>query len=119
MLRPERESRPVASGPAESISTAIKAAGPIVPLGTDILRELDALAAHVDGAFVVVVKVNGARYRRRCYLTAKAAENAARRAVERGEDAVIYMAELKPLWRIKGGTGRADEIDALAARGLR
>lgn len=90
-----------------------------VPLGADILGELDALAAHVDGAFVVVVKVNGARYRRRCYLTAKAAESAAHKAVARGEDVVVYMAELKPLWRIKGGSGMADEITDLAARGLR
>lgn len=72
-------------------------------LGPDVLGDLDALAAHVDGAFVVVVRVNGPRYRRRCYLTAKAAENAARRAVERGENATVYMAELKPLYRIHGG----------------
>lgn len=74
-----------------------------VSLTRDVLGELDALAAHVDGAFVVVVKVNGARYRRRCYLTAKAAESASQKAVARGEDVVVYMAELKPLWRIKGG----------------
>ncbi len=105
-MLPERESRPTATnGDPASVSTAIKNK-PIVPLGTDILRELDALAAHVDGAFVVVVKVNGARYRRRCYLTAKAAENAARKATERGENVVVYMAELKPLYRLLGGEDR-------------
>ncbi len=74
-----------------------------VSLGADVLGELDALAAHVDGAFVVVVKVTGGHYRRRCYLTAAAAENAARKATDRGENAVVYLAELKPLWRIVGG----------------
>ncbi len=69
----------------------------------EVLGELDALAAHVDGAFVVVVKVTGGHYRRRCYLTAAAAENAARKATDRGENAVVYLAELKPLWRIVGG----------------
>jgi hypothetical protein len=92
------EGRPLAGPPSNVNNTDSH----IVPLGTDVLRELDALAAHVDGAFVVVVKVNGPRYRRRCYLTAKAAENAARKAVERGEAATVYMAELKPLWRVSG-----------------
>lgn len=39
MLRPERESRPVASGPAESISTAIKATSPILSPEPDTLLE--------------------------------------------------------------------------------
>ena len=101
MGRPDHDrGRPLA-GPASNVITDGDAV--IVPLPADILRDLDALAAHVDGAFVVVVKVSGTKYRRRCYLTAKAAENAARRATERGESATVYMAELKPLWRIAGG----------------
>lgn len=87
----------------EGPSNVVNRDATMVTLGADVLRELDALAAHVDGAFVVVVKVSGERYRRRCYLTAKAAENAARRAVERGETATVYMAELKPLFRLIGG----------------
>ncbi len=67
------------------------------------LGDLDALAAHVDGAFVVVVQVTGDHYRRRCYLTAKAAEAAARKATDRGENATVYLAVLKPLWKIQGG----------------
>jgi hypothetical protein len=39
---------------------------------------LDDIAHHVDGAFVLVVKVSGGRYRRRCFLTACSAERAAR-----------------------------------------
>jgi hypothetical protein len=74
--------------------------GNSVPHTADYLAGLDALAAHVDGAFVVVVKVTGDRYRRRCFLTAAAAENAARRALDRGENATVYLAELKPLYRL-------------------
>lgn len=63
---------------------------------------LDALAQHVDGTFVLVVKVAGGKYRRRCFLSAAAAERAARRALDAGHIAYIYLAELKPLWRLTG-----------------
>ncbi len=63
----------------------------------------DGIARHVGGAFVVVVEATGGKYRRRCYLTVKAAENAARRATDRGETATVYLAELKPLWKVRGG----------------
>ncbi len=68
-----------------------------------ILTSLDDIARHVDGTFVVVVQVTAGKYRRRCYLTAKAAESAARKAVDRGETATVYLAELKPLWKVRGG----------------
>jgi hypothetical protein len=67
------------------------------------LQPLDDIARHVDGAFVVVVETTGDRYRRRCFLSAKAAEDAARRATVRGENATVYLAELKPLWKLRGG----------------
>lgn len=99
MLRPEIErGRP--GGAASSISTASHGAAASIRPPSDRLGDLDALAAHVAGAFVVVVEVTERKYRRRCYLTAKAAENAARRATERGENATVYLAELKPLWRV-------------------
>jgi hypothetical protein len=63
----------------------------------------DEWAAHIDGTFVVVVKVAGGKYRRRCFLTFKAAEDAARRAQLRGENAVVLLAELRPLYRVTGG----------------
>jgi hypothetical protein len=67
------------------------------------LTALDDIARHVDGTFVVVVEVTGGKYRRRCFLTARAAEDAARRATERGENATVFLAELKPLWKLQGG----------------
>jgi hypothetical protein len=69
-----------------------------------ILSDLDDIAAHVDGALVVVVELTGGRYRRRCYLSAKAAEDAARRANEKGENATVYLATLKPIFKVRGGT---------------
>jgi hypothetical protein len=61
----------------------------------------DEIAHHVDGAFVLVVKVSGGKYRRRCFLSAASAEKAARNAIENGHNAVIFLAELKPLWKLK------------------
>jgi hypothetical protein len=63
---------------------------------------LDEIAAHVDGTFVVVVHVTGDKYRRRRFMTAKAAERAARNAQDAGHSAVIFLAELKPLWKLAG-----------------
>jgi hypothetical protein len=72
---------------------------------TPVADPLDELAAHVDGTFVVVVHVTGDKYRRRCFLTTKAAERAARNAQAAGHNARVYMAQLKPLWRLTGGAG--------------
>jgi hypothetical protein len=71
-----------------------------------VSNPLDALARHIDGTFVLVVKVTGGRYRRRCFLSAASAEKAARNALEAGHDAVIFLAELKPLWKLAGGGHR-------------
>ena len=81
--------------PANNISTAIKT--------SFTLSDVDDIADHVDGAFVLVVHVTEGRYRRRCFLTAAAAERAARNALDRGENATVYLAELKPLWKMVGG----------------
>jgi hypothetical protein len=62
------------------------------------------VAQHVDGCFVVVIRVTGGRYRRRCFLTVAAAERAARNAIEAGHNVEVFLAELKPLWRLAGGT---------------
>ena len=64
---------------------------------------LDDIAHHIDGAFVLVVRVTGGKYRRRCFLTAASAERAARSAQAAGDNAEVYLAELKPLWRLEGG----------------
>jgi len=65
---------------------------------------LDDIAKHIDGSFVLVVKASDGRYRRRCFLSAASAERAARNAIEASHDAEVFLAELKPLWRLKGGT---------------
>jgi hypothetical protein len=62
---------------------------------------LDEIAHHVDGTFVLVVKVTGGKYRRRCFLSAASAEKAARNALEAGHNAEVFLAELKPLWKLK------------------
>jgi hypothetical protein len=67
---------------------------------------LDEIAHHVAGTFVVVVKVSGGKYRRRCFLSAASAEKAARNALEAGHNATVYLAELKPLWKLAGGDHR-------------
>jgi hypothetical protein len=73
----------------------------LIPISSD---PLDDLAKEIDGSFVLVVRVSGGRYRRRCFLTTASAERAARRAQDAGHDAQVYLAELKPLWRLLGGT---------------
>ena len=70
------------------------------------VHPLDEIAAHVDGTFVLIVRVTGGKYRRRCFLSAASAEKAARNALEAGYNATVYLAELKPLWRLAGGDRR-------------
>lgn len=69
-----------------------------MPLADD---PLDELAQHVDGSFVVV-ETTGGRYRRRCFLSVRSAERAARNATAAGYNARVYLAELRPLWRVDG-----------------
>lgn len=74
---------------------------------THSLGDLDALAEHVDGAFVLLVRITpSTRYRRRVYLSAAAAERAVRAAQGRGEAATVYLCELTPLHRVVGGDHR-------------
>jgi hypothetical protein len=68
----------------------------------------DEIAHHVDGTFVVVVKVTGGKYRRRCFLSAASAERAARNTLEAGHNATVYLAELKPLWKLKSAAADLD-----------
>jgi hypothetical protein len=67
----------------------------------------DEIAQHVDDTFVVVVKVTGGKYRRRCFLSSASAEKAARNALEAGHDATVFLAELKPPWKL-AGSGQRD-----------
>jgi hypothetical protein len=94
---PEKQDRP--SLATEAIQGDSSANG---SLDSHSLTALDEIARHVDGTFVVVVETTGGKYRR-CFLTVKAAEDTARRATERGENATVYLAELQPLWKLQGG----------------
>lgn len=67
------------------------------------LSPLDEMAEQITGSFVVVVETRGSKFRRRCYLTANAAQAAADRATDRGDTATVYLAALQPLWKIPGG----------------
>lgn len=73
------------------------------------LSELDALAHHIDGSFLVIVEVTGEKRRRRSFLTMASAERAARNAVARGHNARIYLAEARPLWLLKADEPGGDE----------
>jgi hypothetical protein len=75
------------------------------PLRPSLVRadSLDELAHHVDGTFVLVVRTTGGKYRRRCFLSVAAAERAVRNAQADGHNATIYLAELRPLWKLTGG----------------
>lgn len=79
------------------------------------LVDLDAHAALVDGAFVVLLRITPPnrpavlgdgpeppKYRRRVFLSAAAAERAVRAAAARGETCRVFLAELKPLHLVRG-----------------
>ena len=86
--------------PRQETPTIATANPSLVTLDAD---SLDEVAAQVDGTFVLVVRVTGGRYRRRCFLTAASAERAARNAQDAGHNATVFLAELKPLWKLIGG----------------
>jgi hypothetical protein len=86
-------------GPGQETASATLASTSVPPSDFDALDEL---AAVVGGTFVLVVELAGGRHRRRCFLTAAAAEKAAHRALLAGHNAQVYLAELKPLWLLKG-----------------
>jgi len=99
-MRPPNEERRPRQETAPTTST--KKSTPSLPLET--VDALDALAKAVDGTFVVVVEHPGARYRRRAYLTVASAERSAANARAKGHNVTVYLAELKPLWRLVGGS---------------
>ena len=109
-MPPNNQSRPGAGAAGQHMDGVLKGS---LPPSTDqqpdrnqarllpLADSLDSLAHHVDGAFVLVVRVTGGRYRRRCFLSAASAEKAARNALEAGHNATVFFAELKPLWKLK------------------
>jgi hypothetical protein len=85
--------------PGEKAAPAQNSAASLHP----IAGAVDELAKHVNGAFVVVVETSGGRFHRRAFLTVAPAERAANNAIAKGYQAKVYLAELKPLWRLYGG----------------
>ncbi len=74
---------------------------------TGLLSDLDALAEHLQGRFVVQVTLDGDRRRSLVYRSAAAAEKAARRAQERGQQAHVTLCQLLPVGVVVGlGGGR-------------
>lgn len=86
-------------GPGQETASALLAEPMLPPAELDALDEL---ASVVAGTFVIVVELQNGRLRRQCFLTAAAAEKAAARALAAGHNPSVYLAELKPLWLLKG-----------------
>ena len=97
-MKGKREAGP--HGKGTGLQKSVADAEAMVPVADD---PRDELARLIDGTFVVVVKAAGGRYRRRAFLTAAAAEKAAAKATAAGHNATVYLAELRPVWRLIGG----------------
>lgn len=75
----------------------------IVPKPIDFLGDLDALAESLRGYIVVQIVVDDAGHRRtNLYRSAKAAENAVKRARERGRTAHVTLCQLLPIGVVSG-----------------
>jgi hypothetical protein len=62
--------------------------------------KLQELAEYIDGAFVVLLRYPSGRRHRRCFLTLRAADHAAKMALARGQAVEVVLAELRPLFRV-------------------
>lgn len=83
--------------------TAKELAGSISSSLADDPYFADDLDTVINGALVTVVRTTEGRYRRRVYLSLKAAENAAKRAQDAGHHAEVILCELHALPRLNGG----------------
>lgn len=103
----ENESRPGAVIPG-----AAKSFGGDYPKDTPrgySLAELDDLAQHVGGTWVVAVFRAGGTTLTRTYVNVRAARRAALRARDRGHTVRVVLAELTPVWTLadlEGGESR-------------
>ena len=103
---PGRESRPVASGPAENISATTKNDSSL-PQPGDILADLDAMAEHLRGRLVVQVEVDEEKYRTHIYRSTAAAERCVQRAAERGRRSHVTLVRMLPVGVVVGLNGGA------------
>lgn len=108
MTRRERRSRPGGRSQAAEISSANQI-DTTVPRSEDLLADVDALAAHLSGRFVVQVDVDAELGHRRTnvYRSCAAAERAVKRARERGQTAHVSLVQMLPVGVVVGlGGGR-------------
>ena len=93
-------SRPAANGTASKLSNGDMAS---VPRSSDMLRDLDALAASLRGYLVVQVVVDDEGHRRtHLYRSAGAAQRAVQRAKDRGRAAHVSARQLLPVAVVQG-----------------
>lgn len=108
MTQPERRSRPGGvnhSGAAETFGGVETS----VPRPTDLLADVDALAAHLNARLVVQVTVDADLDHRRTtvYRSCSAAERAVKRARQRGQTAHVSLVQMLPVGVVVGlGGGR-------------
>lgn len=68
-----------------------------------MLLDAETAARYCAGAFCVVVETPSGHLRRRVFLTLKAAEHAVDLTEKRGQQAVVLLAELRPLYAVEAG----------------
>lgn len=92
--------RPVTTQTASNVITNDTTS---IPRTGDLLADLDALAEHLRGYYVVQVVVDDAGHRRtNFYRSAKAAERAVERARLRGRHAHVTLCQLHPVGVVSG-----------------
>lgn len=102
MLLPEKSRTRPGTTP-DGLSKSTLTDTPSIPRRTDLLGDLDALAEHLRGYYVVQVVVDDAGHRRtNFYRSAKAAERAVERATARGRHAHVTLCQLMPVGVVSG-----------------
>jgi hypothetical protein len=95
---PTRESRPGGRHPEKTAkSTAIN-----VPPAWDIGADWQRACEAVNGAFCVVIYLADEKVRRRVFFSLVAAQRHVDRARERGHEASVVLAELRPAYVLPG-----------------
>ena len=92
---------------AANIGAANDRAGGLKSVSTladnrDVLADLDAVAEHLSGRFVVQVNIEGDHWRTNVYRNAAAAERAVDRAAARGQRAHVTLCQMIPVGVVVG-----------------
>lgn len=96
----ERRPRRATEGDEKTFGSVTNDSTESDPSARYTLAELDDLAAHVGGTWVVAVYRGGGRYLVRTYVNTRSARRAAYRARARGQAVRVVLAELKPVWTL-------------------